>query len=154
MSKIQLPLVFISPNMKLSQYNTEHGKGINDAVLGKNDKFIRPNGKEIDVIVFSRVSPEKLNFPDGTKRLTESSIVRSFIEDSLKFLKSPQAKIDKVFSLINRIDEENTKNSDSDFISADGFNSLKDRKIFSITQEKLVRFLDSENTIINKLDKK
>ena len=154
MSKIQLPSVFISRNMKLSQYDSEHGNGLNDAVLGINDKFIRPNGEEIDVIVFSRVSPEKLKFPDGTKRLTESSIVRSFIEDSLKFLKYSQVKIDRVFSLINRIDEGNTKNSDSDFITADGFDSLKDSKIFSINQEKLVRFLDSENTIINKPDKK
>ena len=46
MSKIQLPPVFISPNMKLSQHDTDHGKGLNDAVLARNEKYITPDGKK------------------------------------------------------------------------------------------------------------
>lgn len=51
------------------------------------------------------------------------------------------------------MDENNTTSSDKNHVSADGFNSLiKDKRKFPIPTA--VRFLDSENTIINKPDKK
>ncbi len=155
MSKIQLPPVFISPNMKLSQYDTEHGKGMNDAVLARKEKYITPNGKKGTAVVFSRVQPHELKLLDADNRLGHTSIVRSFIDEKLKSLKTPQATKDRIYSMINRIDSGNTKNSDNRFISADAFiDNLNNGKFFSFPEAKQVRFVDSANTIINQPDKK
>jgi hypothetical protein len=155
MSKIQLPPVFISPNMKLSQYDTEHGKGMNDAVLARKEKYITPNGKKGTTVVFSRVQPHKLKSPDAEKRIGHTLIVRNFIDEKLKSLKTPQATKNRIYSMINRIDSGNTKNSDNKFFSADAFtDNLNNGKFFSFPEAKQVRFVDSANTIINKLDKK
>ncbi len=155
MSKIQLPPVFISPNMKLSQYDTEHGKGMNDAVLARKEKYITPNGKKGTAVVFSRVLPHELKLLDADNRLGHTSIVRSFIDEKLKSLKTPQATKDRIYSMINRIDSGNTKNSDNKFVSADAFtDNLNNGKFFSFPEAKQVRFVDSANTIINQPDKK
>jgi hypothetical protein len=82
MSKIQLPPVFISPNMKLSQYDTERGKGMNDAVLARKEKYITPNGKKGTAIVFSRVQPHELKLLDAEKRLGHTSIVRILLMEN------------------------------------------------------------------------
>ena len=155
MSKIHLPSVFISPNLKLSQHDTEHWKGINDAVLARKEKFITPQGKKGSAVVFSRVQPHELKLSDADKRLGHTSIVRSFIDGKLKSLKAPQATKDRIYSMINRMDSENTKNSDNKFVSADAFtDNLNNGKFFSFPEAKQVRFVDSANTIINKPDKK
>jgi hypothetical protein len=155
MSKIQLPSVFISPNMKLSQFDTEHGKGLNDAVLARKEKYITPDGKKGTAIVFSRVQPHELKLLDAKKRIGRTSIVRNFIDEKLKSLKAPQATIDRIYSMINRIDSGNIKNSDNNCFSADAFtDNLNNGKFFSFPEAKQVRFVDSANSIINQPDKK
>lgn len=141
--------------MKLSQYDTEHGKGMNDAVLARKEKYITPNGKKGTTVVFSRVQPHELKLLDADNRLGHTSIVRSFIDEKLKSLKTPQATKDRIYSMINRIDSGNTKNSDNKFVSADAFtDNLNNGKFFSFPEAKQVRFVDSANTIINQPDKK
>jgi len=155
MSKVQLPSVFISPNMKLSQFDTEHGKGLNDAVLARKEKYITPDGKKGTTVVFSRVQPHELKLLDAKKRIGRTSIVRNFIDEKLKSLKAPQATIDSIYSMINRIDSGNIKNSDNNFFSADAFtDNLNNGKFFSFPEAKQVRFVDSANTIIDKPKKK
>ncbi len=155
MSKIQLPLL-ISPNMKLSQYDTEHGKGMNDAVLLSERKYILPNGKESIFFVFTRVPPDQLKLSPIEQRQVQTSIIRNLIDTRLNSLKATIKQKEIVHNSINRMDEGNTKNSDKNLVSADEFNSLINNKKFSslIPNRKVVRFLDSENTIINKSDKK
>ena len=155
MSKIQLPPVFISPNMKLSQHDTDHGKGLNDAVLARKEKYITPDGKKGTAIVFSRVQPHELKLLDAKKRLGRTSIIRNFIDEKLKSIKAPQEIKERIYSMINRIDSGNTKNSDNKFISADAFiDNLNNGKFFSFPEAKQVRFVDSANTIIKNPDKK
>jgi hypothetical protein len=155
MSKIQLPLL-ISPNMKLSQYDTEHGKGMNDAVLLSERKYILPNGKESIFLVFTRVPPDQLKLSSIEQRQDQTSLIRNLIGTRLKSLKATKIQKDIVQNGINRMDENNTSSSDKNHVSADGFNGLINNKKFSslIPNRKVVRFLESENTIINKPDKK
>jgi hypothetical protein len=155
MTKIQLPSVFISPNMKLSQFDTEHGKGLNDAVLARKEKYITPDGKKGTAVVFSRVQPHELKLTDAEKRMGRTSIVRNFIDEKLKSLKAPQSAIDRIYLMINRIDSGNTKSSDNKFFSADAFtDNLNNGKFFSFPEAKQVRFVDSANSIINQPNKK
>jgi len=153
MSKIQLPLS-ISSNMKLSKQDTERGIGMYDAVLLSERNYILPNGKTSVFIVFTRVPADELKLHSIEKKQVQTSSIRNLIDTRLNSLKATIRQKEIVHNSINRMDEGNTKNSDKNLVSADGFNSLINNKKFSSLIPKVVKFRDSENTIINKPDKK
>lgn len=143
MNKTLLPSVIRSPNLK-SRDPTSH-EGMYDVAVIRKEKFITPRGKVGKTLVFSRTKPEQLTKLDSEVRLGSGAAAMKHIKEKIKENKNfTELQKDKLLLHLKAQIPGNISHGSRDYFSADGVST----SLGSVPEGKLVRFVDSANTVI------
>ncbi len=134
------PPKFVSPNLKPA--SEKSNTSLYDVVSLSKETYVTQKGKTVEILVFSRVSPEKIAENSDLSKSCEAA--KDFVESRIKKLKCKDEKKEQIRGLLSAQIKGNREKSSEKFISADSFYDAN-LELFNFQEKKSG---NSANTII------